>query len=541
LFLTIVSAAQAKYSGGTGEPDDPYQIATAEDLMLLGESPEDYDKHFILTADIDLDPNLPGRKVFEKAVIASGGHALRYRSFIGIPFTGVFDGNSHTVSHLTIIGEWNLGLFGYLNSGAEVKNLGVVDANINGLGSFVGSLAGNNFGNITACYSTGTASGTGAHVGGLVGKNSNIISYCYSTVAVSGDSSVGGLVGENYGTVTQCYSTGTASGRVFVGGLVGLGSPSGGTHSVWDTQTSGLGGSEGGVGLTTAEMMDPYMLGLNGFAEDPNWVLDAGRDYPRLAWEGTPGTILPEPQVDWLEGMGTPQDPYRIVRAEQLISLRRASAVCDRYFVLGADIDLDPALPGGEVFTQALIPAFSGTLDGRNQKISHLTIIGAEYLGLFGQLDSSAEVSNLILEAVDVNGTGSYVGSLSGYNQGNIITSYSSGSIVGDSKLGGLVGCNSGNITSSYSNVLVTGVRTVGGLTGDNYGIVIDCYSIGTVSGTGSEVGGLGGLVGSNLGSIIQCYSTGGITGKGELVGGLVAFNSGSVNQCYRTSSVSGN
>ena len=62
--------AQAKYSGGTGEPNDPYQIATAADLIALGETPDDYDKHFILTADIDLDPNLPGRKVFDKAVIA---------------------------------------------------------------------------------------------------------------------------------------------------------------------------------------------------------------------------------------------------------------------------------------------------------------------------------------------------------------------------------------------------------------------------------------------------------------------------------------
>jgi hypothetical protein len=62
--LTIICLlsfpAYAKYSGGTGEPNDSYQITTAEDLMLLGDSPEDYDKHFILTADIDLDPNLPG-------------------------------------------------------------------------------------------------------------------------------------------------------------------------------------------------------------------------------------------------------------------------------------------------------------------------------------------------------------------------------------------------------------------------------------------------------------------------------------------------
>ena len=64
LDLTIVSTAPAKYSGGTGEPNDPYQTATAQDLIALGETPEDYDKHFILTADLDLDPNLPGRGPF---------------------------------------------------------------------------------------------------------------------------------------------------------------------------------------------------------------------------------------------------------------------------------------------------------------------------------------------------------------------------------------------------------------------------------------------------------------------------------------------
>ena len=51
LLITIFSLSfpvYAKCSVGTGEPNDPYQIATAEDLMLLGESPEDYDKYFIL-------------------------------------------------------------------------------------------------------------------------------------------------------------------------------------------------------------------------------------------------------------------------------------------------------------------------------------------------------------------------------------------------------------------------------------------------------------------------------------------------------------
>ena len=212
--------AHAKYSGGTGEPKDPYQIATAADLIALGESPDDYDKHFILTADIDLDPKLPGRKVFDKAMIARSWES---------GFTGVFDGNGHRVLHPTIKGkdyDYGVGLFGYLKSGAEVMDLGVVDVNIAGSGDNIGGLAGENFGAVTACYSTGVVSG-GSDVGGLVGCNSwrGTVTQCYSAAVVTGDGSIGGLVGENsWATVTQCYSTGTVSGKSNLGGLVGSGS-----------------------------------------------------------------------------------------------------------------------------------------------------------------------------------------------------------------------------------------------------------------------------------------------------------------------------
>nr|MBP7052946.1 hypothetical protein [Phycisphaerae bacterium] len=63
--FSLDAVAQRKYAGGVGEPNDPYQIATAADLIALGETPADYDKHFVLTADIDLDPNLPGGKIFD--------------------------------------------------------------------------------------------------------------------------------------------------------------------------------------------------------------------------------------------------------------------------------------------------------------------------------------------------------------------------------------------------------------------------------------------------------------------------------------------
>ncbi|HNS19736.1 MAG TPA: hypothetical protein PKH24_04515 [Sedimentisphaerales bacterium] len=120
----IALTANAKYSGGTGEPNDPYQIATAADLIALGETPEDYDKHFLLTADIDLDPNLPGHKVFDKAVIAPDIDPVT-SGFQGTAFTGVFDGNGHTILCLTITGKDYLGLFGQLGSAGSVSNLGL--------------------------------------------------------------------------------------------------------------------------------------------------------------------------------------------------------------------------------------------------------------------------------------------------------------------------------------------------------------------------------------------------------------------------------
>jgi hypothetical protein len=66
-IFSLDAVAQRKYGGGSGTADDPYLIATAEDLIALGDDPNDYNKHFILTDDIDLDPNIQSGKVFDKA------------------------------------------------------------------------------------------------------------------------------------------------------------------------------------------------------------------------------------------------------------------------------------------------------------------------------------------------------------------------------------------------------------------------------------------------------------------------------------------
>ena len=202
-LLATVSVSQAQYSGGSGTADDPYQIATAADLIALGETPDDYDKHFILTADIDLDPNLPGGKVFTKAIIAP---------YPVQPFEGVFDGNNYKVSHLTIRGETCVGLFGRLDAGAVITSLRLEVADVNGgVYGGVGCLAGYSKGSIRNCHSTDSFVRGGPSVGGLIGTNLGSVVESWTEVVVVGGTSVGGLVGINGGRIFNCGATCTIS------------------------------------------------------------------------------------------------------------------------------------------------------------------------------------------------------------------------------------------------------------------------------------------------------------------------------------------
>lgn len=46
--------ADGNYSGGNGEPSDPYLISTASDMNEIGQHTEDWNDCFLLTADINL-------------------------------------------------------------------------------------------------------------------------------------------------------------------------------------------------------------------------------------------------------------------------------------------------------------------------------------------------------------------------------------------------------------------------------------------------------------------------------------------------------
>ncbi len=522
------------FPDGSGTWEDPYWIRSAANLIALGEDPNLYDKHFILTADIDLDPNLPGGRIFDRAVVAADQNEVQ-EGFQGPGFSGRFDGNGHFIENLYIQGSHYLGLFGRLTDEARVFDLGLKGVSVRASGRIAGGLAAwNDSGTVDTCLSIGAVAAQGHYAGGLIGFNGGHVSHCYSMGTVQGSGSVGGLVGANSGGfIAFSYSTAHVTGQGRMGGLAGYNHLGRITLSFWDTDASGMAFSDGGVGLSTTEMQDPEMVGLNGLAQDPRWVLDAHLDYPRLAWEESPGSMIRLPDVDWLEGSGTPDAPYRISALDQLTALSKAGALMDRYFILGADLDLD-----GVLWPQSVMPDFSGRFDGDGFSIRHLRIQGNSGLGLFGYVDTHAFVTGVVLEAVDVNGVGDRVGSFAGFNRGTLSDCHTTGNIRGRSAIAGLVGWNEGRIESSSSDTSTAGQFDTGGLVGINRGPLAANHCSGQVQGWGGRIGG---LVGFNIDyALSDCFSTGAVSGRNQ-VGGLVGTNSGgTLSRCYNTGTVEG-
>jgi hypothetical protein len=625
------------YGGGSGTEADPYLIYTAEHLSMVGLIDCDWDRHFKLMADIDLSgfDGKDGRPSFN--IIGTN-----YSN----PFTGVFDGNDHIISNadVNVPGSDYAGLFGYLGTSGQIKNLGVEDisvfgrnyvgglcgrnygtiidcnatGNVSGIGSYVGGLVGYNSGGtitnsystssvsanqyvgglvgynsstitncyainsvsgnwyigglsgynggtITESYSSGPVNGSSYYVGGLVGCNGGTVKNCYSAGSVGGTDYVGGLVGLNDGAISNCYSTGSLNGSSYVGGLVGynyatisngystgsvsgtnrvgglVGYNSGGTisSSFWDVNTSGRATSDGGTGLTTAEMQTGGTFCCWG--ADGVWTIDEGKDYPRLFWEGKPGQPLAM-LSDFLEGSGTEDNPYLVSTAEQLNLIGLFLCELDKHFLLASDVNLADYTGTKFNIIGNMNNPFTGVFDGNEYKIWNFTwdSNSIDYIGLFGYLGEGGQIKNLCLENVDVNAVnGSFVGGLVGSNGGGISNCYSTGSASGDGNVGGLVGGNSGTISDCYSTSSVSGTSILGGLVGRNYyGTISNSYSTGSVSGTDY----VGGLVGENYyGRLTNCYSTGNVDAN-DYVGGLAGRNyQATIANSYSVGSVDGN
>ena len=260
-------------------------------------------------------------------------------------FTGIFEGNGYKIANLMISNNLSyIGLFGYISTNGEVRNLGLEDAradltdttndffNVIGLlagvseGSIVsvhtsgraasdtvsvsvGGLVGFNSGTITACYATGSAAGGDDgfnSVGGLVGFNGGTITACYATGPVAGsddsDDSVGGLVGFNQeGPITACYATGSVAGgdgdNDDVGGLVGFNFE--GTITACYGFGIQTGGENSGMSRS-GDASDGTTVGSASAITEMNSSRNGANRWPARVWDF--GTDSQVPVLKWITG-----------------------------------------------------------------------------------------------------------------------------------------------------------------------------------------------------------------------------------------------
>ena len=224
-------AAADDYAGGDGTSENPYQIATPEQLVLLAQQTNNGtggDACYILTNDIDLEGNI---------------------GFLWTPigkdpyyFTGVFDGNNHTIKNMHSNDELKSGFFGG-TKGAVIKNINFTDAQVsvspdnsditNAMAGTVAAHAINT--SIYNCYVEGKVNTSAWYCGGIIGSSLAttdfhdlvLIKDCINRADVAGILNNGGIVGFSEGSVynfiiENCENHGNIDGD-FIGGIMGDG------------------------------------------------------------------------------------------------------------------------------------------------------------------------------------------------------------------------------------------------------------------------------------------------------------------------------
>ena len=235
--------AASAFAGGTGTEDDPYQIATAEQLAKLSKDVSEgtsyQGNYFILTENIDLSTY--------RWVPIGIYKWMSNGTSIEKSFRGYLDGSNKTISGMVVDerGDQNsAGFFGSIRNGQEGNIVGAKDLTISGAtvylsedglmecsgGILGGDIIGNEnsmvvFENIRVSGFVEVNSTNGFNkIGGMLGYASWVKAInCHAeNVSISGASNSGGFVGNDNGSVFEnCTASGTVSGKWVLGGFVG--------------------------------------------------------------------------------------------------------------------------------------------------------------------------------------------------------------------------------------------------------------------------------------------------------------------------------
>ena len=467
------------FGGGLGTSDDPFTICSPTHLQNVA---DEVDAHFRMYDHIDLQG-------VEFETIGRGDSDDDWQN----TFQGHFDGGGYEIRNLSIDQSSNrVALFGFVDEGAEVINVVLVDVDIEGEDQ-VGGLAGRNLGTISDCEISGQVSGDD-EVGGAVGLNAGTIEDCSvkEGTSITGDDHVGGLVGE--------LSSGEVSGA-----------------SV-DAQVTASGWRIGGV----VGRQEGGRIENSSFAgevrTDGTWSVG-----------GIVGRVAPGGEVLDSHAAGT---VHGISGVGGIIGVLHGMASDCEAHVTVKGVEEVGGLVGrlrGEMHDSSAYGDVSGSDD----------MIG----GAVG--DNEGVVSGSSAHG-DVDGEGAAIGGFVGYNEGTITGSSAHGDVTteGSEAVGGFVGDHneSGTIEQCFADggVETTTSDRVGGFVGINRrgAEIIDSYSLGRVDATDGEY--LGGFMGLNSsqgngGSVYTSYTNGEIVTSGSVdnVRGFGYNNFETVENCY--------
>lgn len=399
------------------------------------------------------------------------------------PFSGTFDGNSHTISGLKSSGADHAGLFGYAD-GASISKLIV-----------------------NGCDFSGNKSA--AAMCGSVGTNGVTFNFCGSYDNTLAETSTAGFVGASAGKVTldRCY---TADRDKF----------SDGNNRV--SVSYAISGNAADDAMTEAQFKSGELTyALNNGLDKAVWFQTINTQaYPQFSGDTVYKT---SPCVSYTNDSAKTNKPHVIgdddickVCGERGIPKKNSNGQYElstelhmlwfaKNFSSGEDsavlmdnIDMKDAqwTPIGTADKP-----FSGNFDGNGHTISGLNYSG-EYAGLFGYINNGT-ISNIKLaDSSFANGTAS--GGICAVNNGGTIEN------------------------SAVDNVAVSG-GTAGGICGQNSGTITDCFFSGNVSSDGKY----GGICGSNSGTIKSTVSL--------YAGAAVGENTnGDIENCFYNSDIAG-
>lgn len=209
------AAAGYAFSGGSGTAEDPYLIATAEDLKNIK---DEYGIHYLQVADLDLaglDWGSSNRLELGSSSVYDGG-CYRILNF-HTTMDGLFDTNAGTIRNVIL------------------EQVSVCVRSTTGI--TVGTLVNTNRGRVENCTVQGTVTREGSGIlGGIVGANQKTVIGCTLEEGSSVTSTykfadcVGGIVGDSSGDITDCHNLGETvscgqdldvSGNRYAGGVAG--------------------------------------------------------------------------------------------------------------------------------------------------------------------------------------------------------------------------------------------------------------------------------------------------------------------------------